>query len=378
MKRFQDTGMTQEQAEKLTMHFTQLLCQDRDKLADLCFWSTRVGFTGFRTELLKSQELQAATFNRDTERLRDGLDKIRSEIRYEVDKLTASQRLDLNLEKGRIRDELQSLRDMATEMEIKVDKEVNSLKAAMEQSKNDTVKYRREEGAVEINMSVRDMDTLKHRISEAKSGTGQVAAVLASVTFKPRAAAFTSLIQSASRSKDAQKALEIFQCMQDMFHISPNTFSSSALISALAKSGQWQLAERYFHELESQATNDPQSRPNTVTYSALLTAYEKGGQFEKALKTFQHQLDAKVDPDLITFSSLVSACVRAGQLETAIGMLEVEPSVLTLNMMLQQACRLGSQQDVEDVLQVMKHTKTELSAESVAALARSTATHTRS
>lgn len=37
-----------------------------------------------------------------------------------MDKLTASQRLDLNLEKGRIRDELQSLRDMATEMEIKV------------------------------------------------------------------------------------------------------------------------------------------------------------------------------------------------------------------------------------------------------------------
>ncbi len=28
-------------------------------------------------------------------------------IRYEVDKLSASQRLDLNLEKGRMRDELQ-------------------------------------------------------------------------------------------------------------------------------------------------------------------------------------------------------------------------------------------------------------------------------
>ena len=51
---------------------------------------------------------------------------------------------------------------------------------------------------------------------------------------------------------------------------------------------------------------------------------------------------------------------------------------MTLNMMLQQACRLGSRQDVEDVLQLMKHTKTELSAESVAALARSTATHARS
>ena len=40
--------------------------------------------------------------------------------RYEIDKLTASQRLDLNLEKGRMRDELQSLRDKTNELEIKV------------------------------------------------------------------------------------------------------------------------------------------------------------------------------------------------------------------------------------------------------------------
>lgn len=35
---------------------------------------------------------------------------------------------------------VQMLRDKTNELEIKVDKEVNSLKAAMEQSKNDTVK----------------------------------------------------------------------------------------------------------------------------------------------------------------------------------------------------------------------------------------------
>lgn len=39
---------------------------------------------------------------------------------YEIDKLTASQRLDLNLEKGRMRDELQSQRDKTNELEIKV------------------------------------------------------------------------------------------------------------------------------------------------------------------------------------------------------------------------------------------------------------------
>ena len=79
--------------------------------------------------------------------------------RHEIDKLTASQRLDLNLEKGRMRcaataclprdarrnklsrclthmsrcrDELQALRDKANELEIKIDKEINMLKAAVE------------------------------------------------------------------------------------------------------------------------------------------------------------------------------------------------------------------------------------------------------
>ena len=61
--------------------------------------------------------------------------------RYEIDKLTASQRLDLNLEKGRMRDELQALRDKANELEIKMDKETNMLKAAVEQTKNETIKY---------------------------------------------------------------------------------------------------------------------------------------------------------------------------------------------------------------------------------------------
>lgn len=62
-------------------------------------------------------------------------------FRYEIDKLTASQRLDLNLEKGRMRDEMQALRDKTNELEIRMDKETNSLKAALEQTKNETIKY---------------------------------------------------------------------------------------------------------------------------------------------------------------------------------------------------------------------------------------------
>ena len=153
---------------------------------------------GFKSEVQKSQELHHSSLTRDTERLQTMLDKVKAEIRqaalclyksyaqaatalfaidmqqmllcclpslwsrsrcclsltlsalllkccmyrrYEIDKLTASQRLDLNLEKGRMRDELQALRDKANELEIKMDKETNSLKAAVEQTKNETIKY---------------------------------------------------------------------------------------------------------------------------------------------------------------------------------------------------------------------------------------------
>jgi hypothetical protein len=150
MRKFESIGMKREQAEALTVTVTEVLCTNRDQLAESYVTKAvlekselqaTASIAGFRAEVLKSQELQVATFTRDTEKLQANLEKLRSEIRYEIDKLTASQRLDLNLEKGRMRDELQALRDKANELEIKVDKEVNSLKAAMEQSKNDTVKY---------------------------------------------------------------------------------------------------------------------------------------------------------------------------------------------------------------------------------------------
>jgi predicted ATPase with chaperone activity len=150
MKQYEDLGLSRKQAEALTMVVSDVLRRNIDMLADTYVSTVSLemselraqsSIAGFRAEVMKIQELQEATSVREMERLQANLDKVKSEIRYEVDKLTASQRLDLNLEKGRMRDELQSLRDKSNELEIKVDKEVNSLKAAMEQSKNDTVKY---------------------------------------------------------------------------------------------------------------------------------------------------------------------------------------------------------------------------------------------
>jgi hypothetical protein len=54
----------------------------------------------FKAELIQKQDMHLATLHKDLDRQTNYLDKMRSETRHEIDKLTASQRLDLNLEKG--------------------------------------------------------------------------------------------------------------------------------------------------------------------------------------------------------------------------------------------------------------------------------------
>lgn len=149
-RRLERAGLSPQQAQALADEIRELLCVTKEKIQDSCaskavlresILEQEARIAGFKSEVLKSQELSAATFSRDTERLQSSLDKIKTEVRYEIDKLTASQRLDLNLEKGRMRDELQAVRDKASEMEVKVDKDINGLKAMIEQTKNELFRY---------------------------------------------------------------------------------------------------------------------------------------------------------------------------------------------------------------------------------------------
>lgn len=61
--------------------------------------------------------------------------------RYEIDKVTAGQRLDLNLERGRIRDELANQNAETTNLTNKLDREIHALRAQLEAAKYDVIKY---------------------------------------------------------------------------------------------------------------------------------------------------------------------------------------------------------------------------------------------
>eukprot|EP00882_Tetradesmus_deserticola_P014419 GHRQ01015332.1.p1 GENE.GHRQ01015332.1~~GHRQ01015332.1.p1 ORF type:complete len:221 (+),score=60.49 GHRQ01015332.1:362-1024(+) len=130
-KKFETLGLSREQAENLAVYLSEQVVLDRMRLSEkfttkveleksMLEQDARIG--GFKAELVQKQDMHLATLQKDLDRQQNYLDKIRSEVRHEIDKLSASQRLDLNLEKGRMRDDLQQMRDKTIELEIKLDR----------------------------------------------------------------------------------------------------------------------------------------------------------------------------------------------------------------------------------------------------------------
>lgn len=110
VRKLEEEGMTPKQAEAITAVVTGVL-KDSIHIISESFVSKEemhksemlheAALSKFKGEVKSSQDNHFSLLQRDTERLRTDIDKLRSELRYEIDKVTAGQRLDLNLERGR-------------------------------------------------------------------------------------------------------------------------------------------------------------------------------------------------------------------------------------------------------------------------------------
>lgn len=165
-------------------------------------------------------------------------------------------------------------------------------------------------------MQAMTMEELKQYVMEVDAS--DVKTVIRQALFSPRQMAFTSLMQIAGKSKQTDKAVAIFEAMKEISTLKPNTFSYTALISALARVGDWRRAEEYFKEMKDVAKADANVSPNRVTFSSMISVYDKANKFDMAIKTYKEQLDAKIQPDLITYASILTACQRAGNVKHAV------------------------------------------------------------
>ena len=161
-------------------------------------------------------------------------------------------------------------------------------------------------------MHAQNIDELKRFVSMVDPV--DVKRVIEQCKMVPREMAYTSLIQMAGKMRQVQKAVAIFEAMTDSKHaVKPNMYSYTALISALARVGDWKLAEKYFSEMSTRAETDPSVAPNRVTFSSMISVYEKAGMFDSAIQVYERQIEAKIRPDLITYMAVLGACKASGE-----------------------------------------------------------------
>nr|AFK40340.1 unknown [Lotus japonicus] len=150
VRRLEGQGVPSKQAEAITAAITGVLNDSLENVSQSLVSKGEMqktemiqesNLSKFKSEVQSSQGHHFSLLQHETEKLRNDIEKMRSELRYEMDKVTAGQRLDMNLERGRIREELSNQSAENSSLTNKLDREIHSLRAQMEAAKYDVIKY---------------------------------------------------------------------------------------------------------------------------------------------------------------------------------------------------------------------------------------------
>eukprot|EP00210_Caulerpa_lentillifera_P005235 g5002.t1 len=155
-----------------------------------------------------------------------------------------------------------------------------------------------------------DMNSLKAAIRNAEAGTGEIANIISSCSFKPREPAFTKIISMCGRWKSSEKAFEVFQAMIERRGVQPNAITYTALVAACSVAEDYNTAMKVYNEMKNAAITDPECQPNEVTFNKIITASEENGNYAFAINCF-HETETKgVEVDRAVYYSVLNSCLK--------------------------------------------------------------------
>ncbi|KAF2842917.1 putative membrane protein [Patellaria atrata CBS 101060] len=129
------SDVIEESIQNLTR--TMVLREDQEKAS----YTQKVDFSKLRSELLTADSSESSLTRASHDRLTNELAKLNSRLRDEIQRTQASLRLDLSLEKGRIRDEA-NVQDMKIkETETRIEQETAVLRERLEAIKFSTLQW---------------------------------------------------------------------------------------------------------------------------------------------------------------------------------------------------------------------------------------------
>ncbi|KAL2137028.1 hypothetical protein VTI74DRAFT_10504 [Chaetomium olivicolor] len=150
VQRLQEEGFTEEQSVAMMKVLNDVIEESIQNLtrtmvpreeAAKTTYTQKVDFAKLRSELLSADSTESNATRAAHEKLTNDIAKLSSRLRDEIGRTQASVRLDLNLEKGRIREEAVSQELKIKETETKIEQEAAALRQQLEQVKFQTLQW---------------------------------------------------------------------------------------------------------------------------------------------------------------------------------------------------------------------------------------------
>ncbi|KAI9295240.1 DUF1640-domain-containing protein [Neoconidiobolus thromboides FSU 785] len=149
-QRLEAEGFNSKQAETIVNALDEVLNQSIDDLAkemvtkeeqEKSIYTYKIDFTQLKNEIKMHEKKDYELLKLENERLLSEVEKLRREFKDEINKSQAGFRLDMNLEKGRLKDEANNQASKLIDSQAKVEQEIFSLKAQLENIKFQILQY---------------------------------------------------------------------------------------------------------------------------------------------------------------------------------------------------------------------------------------------
>ncbi|KAM7253326.1 hypothetical protein ACFE04_025944 [Oxalis oulophora] len=125
---------------------------------------------------------------------------------------------------------------------------------------------------------------------------------------------FCIIMRKYARAHKVEEAVYAFNVMEK-YDVPPNLAAFNSLLSALCKSKNVNKAQEIFDSMKDRFT------PDSKTYSILLEGWGKAPNLPKAREIYNEMIDAGCYPDIVTYGIMVDILCKAGRVDEAVGII---------------------------------------------------------
>ena len=151
VQRLEKAGITRQQADVLVTALTDVINESAENIArglvrrdeaERLNYTQKVDFAKLKSEIQLLERSDFVLMKSENERLMADVEKLKQRLREEIARTTAGVRLDLNLEKGRIRDESSVHALKIKEVDTRIESEIAGVRTSIQSAKFNVLQVR--------------------------------------------------------------------------------------------------------------------------------------------------------------------------------------------------------------------------------------------